>query len=126
MPIPNPKKRLLFHQVCEGDFTRDAQIEFEKMQQLFDRTNQKVTMTMKISLLPVSVKKGMPDRFKEIDYEITPAIVKKVSEKYVVEVNDDGVIVGDGKTINDILQEELCDADTGESVIVFAKKMGGQ
>ena len=94
-------------EICEGDFAREAQIEFERMQSLFARTNQKLTMVMKITLYPTGAKKGYPERFKEIDYDIIPATVKRKSDRYVVEMNDENMIVGDGKTISDVLQEEL-------------------
>lgn len=105
--IPDLKTKLLFSEICHGDFARAAQVEFEKMQSLFARTNQKVSLVMRITLYPVDDKKGYPKQFKEIDYDIIPATVRHKSDRYVVEVDEDNVIVGDGKTINDCLQEEL-------------------
>lgn len=122
---PSPKTKLLFSEICNGDFARQTQIEFEKMQSLFARTNQKVTLVMRISLYPTDSKKGYPKQFKEIDYDIIPAVARHKSERYVVEVNEDDIIVGDGKTISDCLQEELRFDDlppTGGNVIPIQQK----
>lgn len=81
---------------------------------------------MKIMLYPTSAKKGYPEQFKEIDYEVIPATVKHKSERYVVEVSNDGTIVGDGKTISDALQEELRFDDEEASNILSMKEVNNE
>jgi hypothetical protein len=107
MEVSSPKKKLLFSEICDGNFARCAQLEFEKMQSLFARTNEKCSLVMRITLYPVTPKKGYPEKFKDMDYDIIPPVIRHKSDRFAVEVNEDGVIIGDGKTISDILQTEL-------------------
>ena len=122
------KQNLLFYEVCDGDLARDAQIEFERMQKLFERTGKKVTMSVKLTLYPSEAKRGIPERFKEVDYEVIPAVAKKKSDRYVVEVSEDGCIIGQGKSISDALQIELRfeDALPNPNTILFEREAANE
>jgi hypothetical protein len=119
---PEQQKKLLFHQICDGDLARDAQLEFERMQKMTLTHGVKTTMVIKITVYPNDVKKGMPLQFGELDYEVSPAVIKRKSERYVAEIKD-GLIIGDGKSITDVLQEELFPDDfEGESNTINFQK----
>jgi hypothetical protein len=109
---------LLFYQICEGDFAREVQVEFVKLQEMVKKHGKSASIAMKITVYPNDA--SMPDKFQQIDYQIAPGTIKRQSGKYFTEVTREGVIIGDGKTISDILQQELVFEEL-ENVTPFEK-----
>lgn len=101
------KQQLTFWQICEGDFARQAQEEFLNIQDLVRIHKKKLTLHMSITVFPNDQKKGYPSNFGEMSFQVIPPVVKRESELYVTELNREGMIIGDGKSIDDILQTSL-------------------
>jgi hypothetical protein len=111
MPIKTDEngipKKLLFFETCSGDFAREMQDEFEKAQKLSSRYGVKVTLKAKMVIYPPEIIDDIEDTFGGVEYEIAPVVVPKKSRKYTTKLNKEHLIVGDGKSITHVLQEEL-------------------
>lgn len=101
------KQKILFFEIGEGNFAREAQEEFEKALVLASRHHIKVPLKIQITILPPKIMPGVQTRLGELEYQITPVVVKTKSARYQTRLNGDGLIVGEGKDILEVLQEEL-------------------
>lgn len=97
------QSKLMFYQSCDGDFTRRMQMEFEKAQKLARDTGSKTKIGCEIIIGPPDQTK----RFGNVKFKVKPATAPYESMEYTTELNDDGEIIGDGKSIDTLLQMEL-------------------
>lgn len=100
------KTKMAFHEIGNGKLFLDMQRAFESAQTMAFESGQQTTVTMKITIDPPEGNK----RYGSLGYEVYQSFPKKKSMKFTTELQN-GLILGTGSDITDVLQEELKFAD---------------
>lgn len=102
------KRKLLFYEIGKGEVALEAQLEFERLQNMVAALGKKATMTIKITVHPSGFEDVELDkRFGKVSAEVIPAKISHTTEVFTTEKGEDGVACCDGKSIDDVLQEVL-------------------
>ena len=107
------EKKMAFYEIGRGKFAMWMQEEFERAQKIANESHSEVTIS---SIIKISPPESEEDCFGKIGFSIKVNRPQRKSIPYTTEI-DNGVIVGDGIDIGDILQEtlELPEIDPGFS-----------
>lgn len=99
--------RMMFFQVGKGNFAREAQEQFEKALRIASKHHCKVPLKMQITVLPPKIVPGVWRRFGEVEYVVTPVVAKYQSSRYTIELDKDGLAMGESVDVLEMLQEDL-------------------
>lgn len=101
----NQKPRKMgFWELREGKFAIDVQSAFEEIQKVCFDKNKKTEMAITIICHPPEEKEG---KYGKMAYTVKKKLPSVESIKFHTELNRDGLVIADGKSPIDVIQEEL-------------------
>lgn len=111
-------RKMAFYEIHKGRLAIDVQKAFEEIQTAAFKMGQNSELTLKIKIEP---PEDADDKFGKVAYNVSTKLPSKKSIKFTTELMD-GLIVADGDSQIDVLQNEL---DFPEPM-KLAKKSNGE
>lgn len=110
------KRKMAFFEINKGRLAEEMQRAFENCQAVTHDIGLPTEVTLKINIIPAAKN----DKFGQVSYSIAEKHPPKKSIKFTTELTGDGIIIADGKSAVEILQEEL-QFEEKESQLKIAK-----
>lgn len=98
------QRKMAFYELDKGRLALEMQREFEEISRICLEKGKKTEAVLTITCLP---PEGKDLQFAKVTYKITKKVPAKESVKFFVEINKDGVVVADGNSPLETIQEEL-------------------
>ena len=105
--MPKPSRKLAFYEVGKGKFAELMQENFEKAGKLALKRNAPITVTSSITVYPPAMQGAEFEPFGDVSFNVGMKVPPISSRKFSTEIKKDGVILQDGESVADILQESL-------------------
>ncbi|MFZ1291060.1 MAG: hypothetical protein WAR79_13270 [Melioribacteraceae bacterium] len=98
----NEKRKLAFYEIADGTLAYEMQKAFERIQKSAINSGTETSVTLEINILP-----SQDNKFGSVKYKIKEKHPGIKSIKLTTQLDQNGLIISDGSSVIDILQEEL-------------------
>jgi len=98
------KRKMAFYEINKGQLAEEMQRAFENCQKVTHENGLPTELSLRIKILPSTDK---DERFGGIQYSVSQKYSPKTSKKFTTELSNNGLIIAEGNSPIDVLQEEL-------------------